>query len=491
MADLDSAKISGEAEAPSAGDRIVVVGGGMCGLLTGMLLAGDGHEVTMLERDPSPPPDDPRDAWESWDRSSIRQFHMGHFFLPRFRTELEAHLPHVLTSIREAGALSFNPLRGMPDEMTGGWRDGDDRFETVTGRRPVVEAAVARCAAWTERLDVRRGAVVTGLATGAGASDGPVHVVGVQLDDGETLAADLVVDTTGRNSALPRLLAVAGADAPVDEADDSGFVYYGRSYASDDGSVPPSLGAGLQPYGSISTLTLAADNGTWQLAFVASGKDAAMRRVRDEQTFLDVWRSYPLVAHWVDGQPISDIEMMANLEDRIRHFVVDGRPVATGLAAVGDSWACTNPSVGRGASIALVHAVALRDQLRESRPSASDPVRWSLEWHRRTVDSVEPYYRETVDADRHRLGQIEAAVEGGEYTSDDPVFAFGEALPVAGPRDPDVLRAWLDTFMLHRTRADAMSDESLVARTLALAEPGEPAPGLDRPELEALLARTT
>ena len=40
---------------------------------------------------------------------------------------------------------------------------------------------------------------------------------------------------------------------------------------------------------------------------------------------------------------------MAGVLDRHRRFVIDGRPVVTGLAAVGDAWACTNPSAGRGA----------------------------------------------------------------------------------------------------------------------------------------------
>jgi 2-polyprenyl-6-methoxyphenol hydroxylase-like FAD-dependent oxidoreductase len=482
--------------------RIVVVGGGLCGLLTGMLLANDGHHVTVLERDPAPPPQDPRDAWDHWERTSIRQFHMGHFFLPRFRSELAEHLPGVLSAVRDAGALSTNPIGGIPDSITGGWREGDERFESLTGRRPVMEAVVANCAAATERLEVRRGVVVTKLLTGAavdaasGVADssaaGPVHVVGIETEDGEVLAADLVVDATGRNSALPRLLVAAGATAPVDEADDSGFVYYGRTYASDDGSVPASLGGGLQAYGSISTLTLAADNGTWQLALVASGRDAAMRKTRNEDTFLEVWRSYPLVAHWADGKPISDVAVMANLEDRIRAFVVDGAPVATGIAAVGDSWACTNPSVGRGASIALVHAVALRDHLREGLPTASDPVSWSLAWDRRTAETVEPFFRDTVEADRHRLGQIEAAIDRREYVSDDPTHAFSEALAGVAFRDPDLLRAWLDSFMLHRTQDDLMSDDALVTRALGLAAANtdEPAPGLDRAQLEALLATT-
>ena len=47
---------------------------------------------------------------------------------------------------------------------------------------------------------------------------------------------------------------------------------------------------------------------------------------------------------------------MAKIEDRYHRFVVDGEPVATGVVAVGDAWACTNPSLGRGATLALVHA---------------------------------------------------------------------------------------------------------------------------------------
>ena len=48
---------------------ILVVGGGMGGLSTAMLLARDGHDVTVLERDPAPPP---ASGDEAWDRGSGR-----------------------------------------------------------------------------------------------------------------------------------------------------------------------------------------------------------------------------------------------------------------------------------------------------------------------------------------------------------------------------------------------------------------------------------
>ena len=40
--------------------RVLIIGGGVCGLGAALLLARDGHEVTVLERDDDPPPDSSR-----------------------------------------------------------------------------------------------------------------------------------------------------------------------------------------------------------------------------------------------------------------------------------------------------------------------------------------------------------------------------------------------------------------------------------------------
>src|SRR3954468_23305010 len=104
---------------------VVVTGGGLIGLSTAMLLAKDGHDVTVLERDPTPPPATPADAWESWDRRGVNQFRLLHMFLPRFRKIAEVELPEVIAGMKAAGALRLNPLAGAPVEMTGGFRPGD------------------------------------------------------------------------------------------------------------------------------------------------------------------------------------------------------------------------------------------------------------------------------------------------------------------------------------------------------------------------------
>src|SRR6516225_9345741 len=113
--------------------RIVITGGGMVGLCAAMLLADDGHEVTLLERDAAPPPD-PDEAWAGWERRGVSQFRLAHFFLSRFRAIAEAQLPRLPEAWIAAGACRYNVVDNIPDEMKGGARPEDKRFDVITGR---------------------------------------------------------------------------------------------------------------------------------------------------------------------------------------------------------------------------------------------------------------------------------------------------------------------------------------------------------------------
>lgn len=457
-----------------------VIGGGLCGNITAMLLAKDGHTVTVFERDSDLPPATTDQAWDDWERKGVAQFRLGHFFLPRFRHELQDELPEIIEALRAVGALEVNVLG---DESSPAWREGDERFGLLTGRRPVVESEVARLAASTPGVDVRRGVAVNALVMD---DTDPTHVVGLRTDDGTEHRADLVIDASGRRSSLPKLLTDAGRPAPIEEKDDSGFVYYGRTYRSDDGSTPAIMGGALQAYESVSTLTLPADNGTWFCGFAAAADDKAMRAVRDPAVFEKTWASYPMVAHWLDGEPLADdVKSMAGIEDRIRHFVIDGEPVATGVVAVADAWACTNPSVGRGASMGVIHSVALRDLVREH--ALDDGRAFALAWHERTEETVRPWYDDTLTSDRHRLNQIRSQIDGTEAAPADDVVRAFELLPRVLLTDLDLLHAFLDVAMLYRTKEEVFADADLLERALAI-DDSEPMPGPTRSELEELLS---
>jgi flavin-dependent dehydrogenase len=63
--------------------------------------------------------------------------------------------------------------------------------------------------------------------------------------------------------------------------------------------------------------------------------------------------------------------------DRYRRFSADGQPVATGIAAVGDAWACSNPTLGRGISLGLWHVQLLREVIGEH---LEDPGQFADAW---------------------------------------------------------------------------------------------------------------
>jgi 2-polyprenyl-6-methoxyphenol hydroxylase-like FAD-dependent oxidoreductase len=469
--------------------RIVIVGAGIVGLGAALLLGRDGHEVTVLERDAEPPPAGADEIWDAWPRKGVNQFRLPHFFLARYRDLLDAELPEVKGALVGAGALCVNPLLDAPEALRGPARAEDGAFETVSGRRCVLEAAIASVAGQAPHLELRRGTAVAGLVSGPSAHDGVPHVAGVRLGTGEEIAADLVVDMTGRRSPLPQWLEAIGARPPHDELDDSGFVYYGRHFRSAGGGLPPAMGPYLMHLGTISALTLPADNGTWSVTLVTSAKDKELRVLHDPAIWAQAVRSLPLVAHWLDGQPIDDrVVTMARIEDRHRNLMVGGAPVATGVVAVGDAWACSNPTVGRGASIGMLQAVVLRDTIAAA--GLDDPWEFACSFHHATAETVEPWYRDTVKADRHRLAEVGALIGGGEYRPDDPGWETGQALATAAFKDPDCLRGYITITMMLGRAADVLARPGLLGKVTALGAGwrDEPLPAPSRDQLLSIVA---
>jgi len=467
--------------------EVVIVGGGVVGMGLGMMLARDGHAVTGLERDAQPIPATAQQAWDDWERTGVNQFRLAHMFLSRYREIVEAELPAVVAAVERDGAVRFNPMAGIPDAMTGGHRDGDDRYEMLSGRRAVVERAVASVAEQTPGLTVRRGVAVAGLVCGAEAIAGVPHVTGVQTTDGEQLRADLVIDCSGRRSALPTWLEGIGARRPEEQLDDSGFIYLGRHFRSGDGQLPASLGPGLQAFGSISVLTLPADNGCWSVTLVARSGDRALLGLKDIDRWTSVVSALPTVAHWIDADPIEDrIVTMSKIEDRHRDLRPDGTPVATGVVAVSDAWACTNPSVGRGASIGMLHSQVLRDTLREIGPD--QPGELAEAFAVATAASVEPWFRATLAFDRHRLAEMAAAADGVAYAPEDRAYEITKALEVASGSDPDALRAFIAITGVLELPEVALAKPGLLDKVIELGADwrDQPAFGPTRDELVAL-----
>lgn len=458
---------------------IVVCGGSVIGLATAMLLARDGHRVTVLERDAAPPPAS-AEAWDQWLRPGVGQFHQPHTLHPRFRLIAEQDLPGLVERLSDAGCVWLDYLSLLPPLVRDrSPREGDDRFRTVTGRRPVVEAVMA-AAAGEYDIDLRRGVSVAGFLTGDAVVEGAVHVTGVRTTAGDDLAADLVVDAMGRRSKLGEWLTAAGGRPPHTEAEECGFVYHSRYFHGPE--VPSFTGPPVVELGTISVLTIPADNSTWSVTVWAAASDVALRNLRDADRFEAVVRACPLQAPWLDGEPLSGVITTAGVLDRYRRFVVDDQPVATGVASVGDAWACTNPSAGRGMTVGLLHAQRLRDTVRSD---LGDPERFARAWDRVTEADVAPYYWSQITADRARVAQMDALRLGEEPPAPDPTAAATAAAMI---RDPDVFRGMLETGACLALPEEVFARPGFMDKVMAHAGARTWAPpGPDRAELLALV----
>jgi 2-polyprenyl-6-methoxyphenol hydroxylase-like FAD-dependent oxidoreductase len=468
--------------------RIVVLGGGVCGLATGVLLARDGHDVDLWERDPEPAPDSVEDAWVTWDRRGVKQFRQPHALQARVKHMLERELPDVYDALLLAGAAWVDPLERLPDAVEDrARRPGDERLVSITARRPALEHVLATIAENEPRLRIRRGVAAVELT--ARTSDRCPHVTGVRTE-ARAEQFDLVVDAMGRGSPLPSWLNAIDAAPMFEEGEDSGFAYYTRFFrASTPGAVPQVRTSGfLTPVGSFSILTLPGDSETWSVTLYAAAGDAPLKAFRRPDRWEAVVRACPLHRHWLDGEPISEMTIMAGILDRRRRLVHQSRPVVTGIVLVADSWACTNPSLARGLAFGLDHAARLRDVVRSHLGSPND---LAIAWDGVTESEFTPWYAATIATDRARLAEIRAYQRGEQPLAPaDEAAAIRSRLPLAAMRDATAFRAFMEIVGCLSLPADVFARTEVI-RAIHAATEIEESPrllGPDRAELVALLS---
>jgi 2-polyprenyl-6-methoxyphenol hydroxylase-like FAD-dependent oxidoreductase len=437
--------------------RIAVVGAGVAGLGAALVLARDGHDVVVIERDATPHPRSAGEAF-SWRRRGAPQVRHSHAFLARLRNMLRDRLPDVRDDLLRAGAMELTWGDFLPDTLDDpSPRAGDDDLALVCCRRTTFEWVLREAALRTAHVDVRDETTVTAFVAG------DHRVTGVETDRGR-FEADVVLDATGRPSRLPEMLGAIGVRVE-ERKSTSGIVYLSRFYAMREGVEPPDP----QPLngGDIVYLKFAvfrADNDTFSVTLAYNVDDADMRSLREPGRFDAATRAIPGIAKWVDpevSEPISGVHYMGNLINRVRRTVVDGAPRVLGVHALGDSAVCTNPLYGRGCSLALVHATLFADLVREH---GDDAQGLAVAFAEATEEQLVPWYRASVDADAAAM-----KLARGEDLEGPHAFArtiFAEGLLPATRVDADVSRAWFRTLNL-LTKPDALlTNERVIQRAL-------------------------
>jgi len=333
-----------------------------------------------------------------------------------------------------------------------------------------------------DHVRFRDGIVVGGLLV----EDGVVR--GVTTKDGQELRADLVVAANGRRSDFPRWVREAGLGDIEEVEEDTGIVYWSRFYKLREGAVEPKqdgpIGGDL---GYMKFAVFPGDNGTFSVTLATDNDDDVLRNLNKTEHFDAVAKLLVPTAPWVDpeiSEPITPVHPMAKLLNRLRKVVVDGRPIAPGLHAIGDASVCTNPLYGRGCSLGMVHATLLADALREH---PDDVVAQALALQEGTERDLLPWYEASVQADaRNRR------INHGEASDQDEFFSgILKAIGPAMRTDPILFRAFMRMFNLLSDPDSLMKDPVVMARAMEALQTmheREPEPPLGPPRDELLSA---
>lgn len=451
-----------------------MVGGGVSGLSAALKLSRAGHRVTVLERDTTPMPANPDEAFE-WDRRGAPQVRHSHAFLGRLYGLLRDNEPDVLAALLEAGATEMRFGDNLPDTLEGFQpQPGDEDLIMLACRRTTFEWVLRRKALAEGDVEFRTGVAVEGFTTADTPGPAPV-VTGVRLADGTTVAADLVVVATGRRSTLPEWLDAIGCAPMPEEVEDTGIIYLSRFYRLKDGhDLPARNGLIGGDLGYLKYGVFVGDNRTFSLTLATSSEDEELRRLlSDEHMFEAAARALDVAEPYVDGraEALTPVHLIAGLLNRRRRFVVDGQPVALGVHPVGDSLVCTNPLYGRGCSIAYWDAHLLTEAIAAE---PHDLAAQSLRYHAGVDANVIPWYESGVaqDAEARRVAAALLAGEDPDADPNDPrAFmrgVFRDGLAPALRFDATVLRAFIRNVNLLSPPDALLKDQDVMGRILAV-----------------------
>jgi 2-polyprenyl-6-methoxyphenol hydroxylase-like FAD-dependent oxidoreductase len=345
-----------------AGDRAVVLGAGMAGLLAARVLSEFYASVTIVERDVLP--DHPSH------RKGVPQDRHLHALLGRGVQVLSELLPGVLDEMADAGAVVL--------------RDGDlsqiyarmGRWELTRSGTVADPAALTLCLAsrpFTEFYVRRHVAALPNVAVLDGHDllelrGGPDAVTGAQIVNRcneltAVLDADLVVDATGRSARTPAFLERLGYGRPAEQPAPSPVGYSSHRFAISDGAIDQRLVMANRGARHPSVLLSACEHGTWMLAVGRTLENGGAPGDFGEMLAL---ANEVLPASIGDGlrtaRPIGEIATFRNPASIWRRY--DHMPrFPGGLLVMGDAQCSLNPIYGQGMTMAALQALTLRDCL--------------------------------------------------------------------------------------------------------------------------------
>lgn len=347
--------------AVSSGKRAVVIGGSIAGLLAARVLLDHFEQVTLVERDRFPQ--------TPVARPGVPQANQVHVLLTQGQRILEQLFPGLTDELTAAGAPTVDWIADWI--VLGAWGWGQRSASGFTGytcSRTFLEWVLRQRLTQNKRLQIIEKCQVTELVTNSNKS----QVIGVRWryraglnsttpPQTQQLAADLVVDATGRNSPMSKWLVALGYPSPQETIVNSFLGYASRWYQRPEGfeadwqgatimSKPLETGRGGVLY--------PVEGNRWVVTLGGIGRDYPPT---NEAGFLEFARSLrsPIIYEAIkDAQPLSPVYGYRRTENRWYHYEkLSSLP--EGVVVIGDAVCAFNPVYGQGITVAAMAALTL------------------------------------------------------------------------------------------------------------------------------------
>lgn len=344
---------------PSPRPHAVVIGGSLSGLLAAAVLA-EHATVTVIDADLLPEGPAPR--------RGLPQGRHTHLLWSGGARAMERILPGITGELTGAGALRRSLPTDLVTKTAQGWipRCGEKQFN-ISCSRDLLDSVLRARVTGLAGVSTLQQSRVRGLEGTA------ARVTGVRVDtsgeENRLVAADLVVDASGRGSRATTWLRKLGVGGIRQAEVDSGLVYATRIFEAPAGAHEagfPIINVQSDPRvpvpGRTATI-VPIENGQWQatLSGTRGGQPTG-----DPDRFIPFAKGMrdPIVGELLEGRkPLTDVAVTPGTANRRVYFEKAALP--EGFFAVGDSVATFNPLYGQGMSVAAQGLLAVRDLLRK------------------------------------------------------------------------------------------------------------------------------
>ncbi len=347
------------------GERAVVLGAGIGGLLAARVLADHYCDVTLVERD------ELTDLAAA--RRGVPQGRHGHVLLARSSQVLADLFPGFADDLAADGVPSLSAgrtlsniclsLNGHPIVRTDPPAAEESTLHFPS--RPLLERTIRRRVQSLPNVTLIDGHDVTALT----ATPGGDRVTGVRVTHRlqgteHTIPASLVVDATGRGSRTPVFLDELGYTRPPEDELVVKLAYASQQLHIPDGALPEMFFAYFPTADRPKTWVLVRyENDTWMLTLGSiAGRPAPASR--DEML---TWGEGFVAEHALTAvraaTPLGEVEHYRVPSNRWRRYDKMKR-FPQGLLVFGDAICSFNPIYGQGMTVAAVESTLLRECLR-------------------------------------------------------------------------------------------------------------------------------